>query len=396
MPTRKKVTEETIIDAPELSEIDASPGEIIDVPDEESEPEDVALAGLLTELRGGSEDATVNVYRQAGRGKRLSFMFATTPDEYTGGELMEKIRDDFGPGDYRVHVREGRRLVANRPLSIAEPAKKEESQITARPEIGVNEIVSIMTAQMQSQQAIFMQTMQTIAESLRGVSQQQPSVDPLAMQRSVMETLVSMKGLVEQQPAKDPTEILMQGITLAKDLVGKDGETNSSDILLEAVKTFAPTISATAMQPKHTNPPIRGPDGTSINALSGPPNNLQLKTDAQKEREMLMKQSYLKSQLSFLLNLAKDGKDPELYAEVILDQMEVDQVLEFIGKDDALDRLIAIDGKVVQYKDWFLQLKDAIVDLTTPKPEDDNENMSEGGPVAIQHIDSDSPITSDT
>lgn len=76
-------------------------------------------------------------------------------------------------------------------------------------------------------------------------------------------------------------------------------------------------------------------------------------------RSMLQKQ-----QLNFLIKQAEAGKDPGLYAELLLDQIGAPAVLDFVGKEDCYEKLLAIEPAIEAYRPWFEALRTAILEIT--------------------------------
>jgi hypothetical protein len=391
--SRKKVT--TVTEEPVAEEIEYT--EVYD--DEQEENQLDALEGLIGEFTGAA-DIVVNVYRQ-GEGKNISFLFRTSPDEMSGGEIMERCRDNYGTGDYRIHIRQGPRIVHNRPFSVE--AKKEPDP-TLRQESSTHDIIALITAQNQSQQQMFMATMTAMAEALKG-REYPPPPDPVAMQTGMIQAMVALKQLAvgdDGGSKKDPVDMLIQGITLANELRPSEGDTNANDLVLAGLKAFAPTITEATRQGMAGQRPSGAPGDTPAGALPRPgpgapgqPGQPQMSPEAVREREMGLRQVMMRQQLGWLVKQASVGKHPDLYAELLLDQVGEKVVLEFIGKPDALQQLAAIEPRVQDYSVWFEELRAAILELTAP--DDDGHIGSEqvptsGGNGAARHttLDSDS------
>lgn len=360
---KRVVTTETVDDGAELPE----DGEFIEVIEgEEDEDQQLdALEGMIAEFSGAA-DAIVNVYKQ-GDGKNLAFLFRTNPGEMSGGEIMERCRDRYGTGDYRVHIRKGPRLVANKPFSCV----AENIEETAKPNGGLDTMAFITMMQESNKQTMVMFT--EAMKAFAGSQNSAPTFDPVAAQASLMQQLVSLKGLAEpKDESKGAIEMFVQGISLAKELGGSNGETNTSDILLEALKTFGQPLAEAAQQMKANTPPGNG-------ALP-PPGDPQAANDAAREREMGIRQAMMRQQLGFLIQNAAAGKNAELYAELLLDQLGEKVVLEFIAKPDAMEKLIAINPDVATHRGWFEALRFHILELTGGAGDTDNQ----GAPI-IQH-----------
>jgi len=211
-------------------------------------------------------------------------------------------------------------------------------------------------------------TMQMFSETMRAFAERQnsaPPFDPVAAQASLMQQLVALKGLSEPKDnSKGAIEMFIQGISLAKDLNPREGETNTSDILLKALETFGGPLVEAAGKMKELHAPgngqaAPGPDGAA-------------NADAQREKEMGIRNMMLKQQLGFLVQNAAAGKNPELYAELLLDQLGEKVVLDFVAKPDALEKLVAINPAVEQHKQWFEALRAAILELTSDAGDTDN------------------------
>jgi hypothetical protein len=395
-----------------VTEEEAPPEDVTTLLFTEDDPEEAeidALEGMISEFSGAA-DTVVNVYRQ-GDGKSLSFLFRTNPGEMTGGEIMERTRDGYGTGDYRVHIRKGPRLVANKPFSV-------ESKI--EPEIPVANQGMDLTAIMAMMQDNNNRTMQMFSETMKAIAggqNNQPVFDPVAMQASNMQTIAALKSLSDPKPdnAKGAIEMFIQGITLAKDLQPKDGETNSADLLLKGLEMFGgPIAEATkagmlrAQNTDATKPGFAGAQLSPPNPMAPPQptGDPQVDADARKEYEMGLEKMMLNQQLNFLLRQAAANKDPELYAELLLDQAGEEKVLAFVGQENAIDQLIALNGEVQNYRGWFEHLRDAILELTAPAAAGENDDtepravsgelMPESEPDAISDTANNGDIGGDT
>lgn len=379
MPIKKTITE--VVEGPEDEQ------EIIVTEDDlAEEAEETALDGLLAEFQG-ADNVSVNVYRQ-GDGKNMSFLFKTTPEEMTGGDIMERCRDKFGTGDYRMHVRQGRRIVANKPFSVEAP--KEPAEIVT-PQNNNSDIIALIQSQNTQMATLFQSTMAAMAEAIKGSHSQQPAVDPVAMQASVIQGLAAMKEIAGGDKSEPgAVEMLIKGLELAKELAPKTGDTNTMDILskgLDMMPMLAKAGEINKPTQGHHNPPVGIPPHKPVEALKGPPPAANPVPEVSPEEEQKRKESEMffaqaKANLRFLCKQAQENRDPGLYAEVVLDQMGEEQVLEFIGKEDALETLAKIEPGVAIYQGWFIALRNAILELTSesnkepdePVPNDDPEH----------------------
>jgi len=346
--------------------------------DDTETPDELAIEGLISEFTGG-DNISVNVYRQGEGANNIAFLFKTTPQEMTGGDIMERVRDKFGSGDYRVHFRDQEKIVANRGFSVEAPKEPD----APAPGNSNMEMLAIMQSSNDRMMAMFQTTMGAFAEVFKGNQQPQQTFDPIAAQASLMQQLVALKGLAEpKDQTKSAVDMFVQGITLAKDLSPKDGETNSSDILVKALEMFGGPMAEMAKAnlggtvPEISDGQKPGFSTPQNLAPPQPTGDAQADADAKKEYEMGLQKMVLQQQLNFLLRQAAADKDPELYAELLLDQAGEEKVLAFVGQENALDQLIALNGEVANYRGWFENLRAAILELTGPEPAGENESIS--------------------
>lgn len=81
--------------------------------------------------------------------------------------------------------------------------------------------------------------------------------------------------------------------------------------------------------------------------------------------------SFIKIYMPQLLMLARMGKDPELYADVMLDQVPDIWVEELVGRvqqPDFVDKLKALYPDIVPHEAWFKKLADSIRAEFEPEP----------------------------
>lgn len=334
--------------------------------DDQSVAAESALEGLLSEF-SGSGDAIVNVYRQIDGANNIAFLFKTTPTEMRGGEIMEKLRDSYGSGDYRVHVREGHRIVGNKGFSVEAAAVPE----TPAAKDNSGDMMAMMMTQMNNQQALMITAIEAF-----GNRTPPPAPDPAAQQLAMVQILATLKEIATpaQPPqADDGVERLIQGITLAQKLGNKEGETNTSDLLMEGMRQFAPAIAQATQTGLAHQQAAQGAPGAPQLAPPGPGGPGAPGQPQTPEQQAMFEQTLLRTQLKFLVKNAQEGRNPELYAELLLDQVGEEKLLGFIGDENAMEKLIALVPEVETVRPWFERMRVVILELTAPENADDNE-----------------------
>ena len=361
-------------------------GEVIDAIDVE-EDEISAADALIDEIRG-EEETTVNVYRiGAGRGKE-TFLYSASPEDITAKDIMERCRDEHRGGDFKMVTRDAKKIVKSARFSVeavitaAEVEKKSDG-------IGTAELIALMNNNTTQLVSMFQSSMQAIAEAVKGSGQ--PSFNPNEATKTIMESVAAMKGLTDaprDTSGKEMVGMLIQGFELASKLNAKDGETNSMDILSKALD-FLPSL-ADAAKANPRGVPLPGQPGHP-----GPHPDPETQASIEREHKDAKDKATWGMNVGMLLGWAKQGKDPLLYAELILDQVGEEKVLEYLTRPDALEFLAGFNPEVLTYRGWFEQLKKEILELTAPDPADNTTIEGEIEPAEGSNVQPDAEITGD-
>lgn len=365
--------------------------------DHGQDEQEESLAGILAEL-GGESNATINLYRQPDKNsKRLEFMFTVQPDDFgSWGDLLSRIRDEYGGGNYRVHIRRDSYLIKNQGFSIAEVRqkpddKKSDSDMLSYMRESHERQIQMM--QMQNQQT--MQLFTALAQN----NQPQPSQSPTEMMQSLMQTMMVMKEFTGGNKQEDGVERLLQGIKLAKSLSGDGG---SDNVLLEAVKAFGPTLAQAGMggaQPQQPQGPQHFAENPRQNAKENLPGkqaegdkwhdpvsqNNQPENSAKNADQKLPSQSEieemswkLKMGLSFLVQKAAENADPALYADLVLDNVPEKELGDLLEQENPIELLANFQPKILDYPEWFGKLLDEVKNaFYDDESEDDADGTDE-------------------
>lgn len=339
---------------------------------EDSIPEDMVLLNTLAELGQTDSDAKVNVYRSstAKGNKGGAFLFSCSPDEFT----LEKLRDEYGGGDYRIHVRANGSIIANRLVSVEEPKK-----------LPVSVAPQIQSAEMMQPISELTRAMMVGFENMgKLIIQAQPKQESRA---DMLKELLLYKELFGSSKSEiNPLDFVKQGIELAKDLRPSDKEAGTMDVMMQLLDTFGKPIAeavsnaqtlhrqALSNAPTSFQPPVQVSNAPALMAPI-PDNQAQLTSDQDKQIMDAMK-----GYLNFLIAQAQAGNDVYTYAGMVLDQAPPEQIDSFIDRPDWLEYLANFEPAVKDHEAWFSQLRDAIKELLTMPPEDDiNTSISTGG-----------------
>jgi hypothetical protein len=147
-------------------------------------------------------------------------------------------------------------------------------------------------------------------------------------------------------------------VAALKDRRGEDddaparGEAGAYDLLMKLIDKFSDPLKA-AMQGQAPGQPaaLPAPAGT---AAQSPP----AQAPAQQGDDEMMG---LKMGLTFLCAQAARGSDAELYADVIIDNVDEEELRKLVGNPAWIDSLAVFNPDVKKYAKWFGALKDAVL-----------------------------------
>lgn len=341
------------------------PNSMFNMPSQDDETE-ADLSDVLAEL-GGMDDAKINIYRAGGaKGMRGGeFVDSIHPVEFS----LQWLRDNYGGGEYRVHVRGSGRILANRVVKIAEPLKRDLPAIAPQinPLSGIEKLVETM-------QTGFMQLGQLIVKSSE--VNRAPAVDPMTMQQQTMQMLLTMKQFVEpSQPqggAADAMNMFLKGLEVAKELKGdfSEREPGSTDILMKAVEAFAPAIATMAANQTPQ------PQPQQIRAQTMPYNPAPAIPQISQPQTGDAMTSQLQQYSGMLVMLAKNNSDPYAYATLICDSASPEEIGAIINRPDIYTYLASINPDLGDpaIRPWLDEFIAEIKNILTPE-----QNLSSVG-----------------
>ena len=342
------------------------------------------LNALLDEL-GGEDKPEISVYHQSAGGKSaMEFCFQYEPGELTVADALTRLREQFGSGTFRFHVRGGnpRRLIANKAFSLAPLIEKPEK------ENGASNMMEMMQMQMAQQQTMFNAINGAMVSMMTAQSENRPApVDPAAQQKMMLEQMALMKEIFGSNNKGSEIDTLLQGMELAGNL-GPKGDTNSSDLLLKAMETFAGPVaqimaneSSPALPPQQIDPNQLAP-GTTADAA--PAATQQLPPPEQENNQM---RAIIKQQLKFLLTGAENNSDPASYADIVVDNVGLERLGQICAQQPLLAWVYDYLPESKNYPDWFEELETAIMEMIDP-------STKEEGTEEVVEIEAD-PLTAE-
>lgn len=315
-------------------------------------PEEREISEVLAEL-GASDDAVVNIYRTIpGRdGRGGEYVDTVHPSMFS----LSWLRDTYGPGTYRVHVRSGGKLIGNRAVKIAEP--RGLAPVHGMPTVPIQAGADKLEKLVETMNSGFQHISTILAQALSQMAQRPPEKTTLEMlqEMKMMREIFAppAQALVGLDPLKS-FELFKQGIEFAKEILPREGEPTPTEILMDAVKTFGPAIvdAVKHQQQLSMSTPATPTPHVETAAQSLPP-------PKQEDENVMLIKFYLQQ----LIKLASENRDPGLYAELIYDQAPADLLRQIVELPDPVQYLAAFNADVLQHRVWFEELASALKDL---------------------------------
>lgn len=345
---------------------------------------EVTEQDAIAELRGmgASSEYKFTVSRSAGRDGKAGGYCAT----YGVGELsLDAIREQFGGGKYAIRVTEASgRYVTNRTVEIVDlPKANAPAIIAAAPAVptdmqGLAAVIAAMKpaaggGQDMTQLLIAMMKSQT-DQMLALMNRPQPAAPSLS-------DLLALINASKPKSEDSSVDLLLKGLELGRSLDG--GQSSMMDVAREGLGLLGPLIQQQQAAPPRARaiPALPSPvaaDGHGTNEaaavrVTNPATN--------QENAMLQQLAWLRQQLNALIAQASRQKNPELYAEVMLDNLPPyitpEIILERMSAENAIDQLAMLDGRVNQFRPWFEEFRKAVADLLTDTGEEEDEGEGE-------------------
>lgn len=337
-----------------------------------SEPvDDVAVDNLLNEF-AGMESSEVKVFRVLPNNK-LSYIYAVHPSEFR----FDDLRDVYEGGKFRLYVysvdTEGKKqLRSSKQYEIEKPKEKVQPQVTP-----ANDVAVLANAMMQSMSQGFKELGNLIIQS----NQNKPSLTPEELELQFMNKMIVMKNLFQQPVQNQPVaesqstvekalDMLQKGIDLGKNMGEVKGESSSTDVLLETIRSFAPAVSA--MVTHNAQAPVN----PQVSHVQPAPQIPPVPMVTESNDMNMLQQQRLKMGLSFLVDAAERKLETQTYAEMALDNMSDDDIDALFSQENPVEYFAKIEPRININKEWFNSLINNMRDMLTSEPENGINTVS--------------------
>lgn len=336
--------------------------QVIELPRDEEDGA-TALDAVLSEL-GGIDNGRVGVYR-IDRAGGLEYVATLTPDEVQGeASLLEAIRRDYGGGSYRIHVRDAAGLIANRRVNIAERKAPDPSGAGHQ-----------MVAVMERMHAQFTQALQALTVA------QRPAVSEADAEEKVLARMQTMANILGTRSSGIDTSVVMetlsQGIELGKQLGGAaGGQDNTGAVMAESLKAFTAMMAA-QQQRAQVRRPVPAP-ARQVAAVPVQAEPQQVEPAAVEAPAGVDEVAAMRTLLQVVMTGARRESDPDLYAELVADQLGDDGVAELLRLPDPVEVLVQLEPEADAHRTWLHGLAQALRELQDERRAADGDVDSTG------------------
>lgn len=329
-------------------------GEFEDVSNLEEDIDDT-LASITSEFDADKNDVVflIKVYRVIEKTGKSNWLFNCQPEELP---IMERLRDNYGTGQYQIRVYKNRKLYRRFSYSIEAP-KNAEIKPTGE---NVSDILKAMFTMQQQQ---FNQLKEFLLQSRAPA----PATDPVAIMNAILGGLVQMKTFIAPPVQQNNgIELLIKGIEMGRDFGRENGESSFMDLFRDLIKS--PLLEKAIDASTQVTQPGNVPCVPNVNVNAKPA--IQNSSNLTGNENMNLQQKALQYYVDMLVKKAESNADPVLYADFILDNLPEETIRAYINRDDLIAEMSKINPAVSQYTDWFTALRDNIREMLTGETDD--------------------------
>ena len=361
---------------------------------------------LWERLLGTDEVGTgyINVGRVMGAGNTSEDFVQKFPaDQYAYEDLLEHLREVYGPGAYRIrlYVKNSRGNFVMRGNKLATIAKPISNAIPTIRESGRNgNDTTAILATFEAMQQRSQQQMEALIERIERRNAQPSRSPALEMAETMQAMMTAMTPLFavmksnNNAPQVDPLDMLTKVLAIQKQLqppAGEaPGETDWKDVIKEGLKALPAVINARndnvrralpnpapqatprrPMAPTFTPVDDRSPaDPSTWRAESGAEGEEEPVTLVPVDRSVGNRLHPLHDNLCDLIDASRafeaNGEpEPDQVAEMMVTQMDEAQrpmFRQFLESRTLLKDLAAIHPDALDSAEWLLDLRDSVIE----------------------------------
>jgi hypothetical protein len=336
---------------------------IVEVDEDAQDPDELRA---LAELNAGS-DVKWSIHRVSDMGgKRPGYCGALTTAELT----LDRIAAEWGIGKYKVRgSRSNGQFAGQSTITIAEAPKGDAKPVSvsgAAP-TSIQDYIALMEAKDLQRSQSMREWAAILAPIFAPLAANMFSGNKGPTLAELTQTLMNMKTLNGgSESSLSKIEELAKLVEVVQGIGGDGGKGSGwADIVRDGIKTVGDVLPALAsripgMLPA---PPAAPPALASPFSASAPPGARQ-QPPPKAATPMLQMLGWLKEQLTALAHQASLNKDPNLYADVVLDNLpQIDPAMlrDMLAKPDWWATLVQFSPNVQPYPQWFAECREALL-----------------------------------
>lgn len=310
---------------------------------------------FFAQIGEADSQSKVFVYKQM-PGAKEAKVWTGVPGEFD----LHAIAMNFGSGDYRVKMysptdRGNLGVRLNKVLTELLTPEEERALARRRGETPMETSGAPLTES---------RVAEIVASTLRAAMPAQAQADPFVQ----MERLSAiMKNMQPSTPAPSMDSLalitgvakIFRDLTPDRDPIDKGVNAGPFDLLMKYAEPIMKIVTTNAQNQAATAPalPAPAPGATAANPGTTPP------TATPEDDPMFM----LKMGIRFLVEQAKRDADPQLYADMVIDQVPPDDLKQLIAAPDFVAVLAQFNADVPNHRAWFERLKAEVIEGLKPE-----------------------------
>lgn len=354
------MTGNDVIDAPLLTEDDT---EDLDLKENAKKEERAFLDEF--ELNDDVHEYYARIYRVVDG--RQVYIEQVGPEAFP---ILDRLRKVHKGGKFRAMIFKDKRIFKNKTYDI-EPLK--------------DEIPAPQNSQIADLAALLAKNNEQMAAIIQGQPPNTPQQSSTDQFTAIITALATAKELfTPPEPKKDNTiEMLLKGIEIAKESANPNSERNLYDVIGDVIKSPIGERIGDALQAQQKTqlqipsvynqapPQNNAPQMPPQQKVNPPTNNLPPILQNLSEEQI----EQLRQQILYLEGRALHNSEPELYADLLLDQFPHEYLTYLVTGDNAMQILSYFAPTAPIH--WFQQLFTSVAEGLTDSPQTgDNNTMS--------------------
>lgn len=311
--------------------------------------------------------------------------FSCPIDQYTYDELLEYLRDNYGPGLYRIlGIPSGDRVRFNKIVAIAQDKRKPNANFSqadfANP-TSVLETVSKLIADSQARTEALIERLAPRASAQHSSDPTDTMVKLAGVMSAMMQGIAGLVAQRPQSPGGDDFFAQLEKFARIKELLGgfgDSGESNFFDVVKTGIQSFAPVLSHVIQKASVEAPKMLAAAPAVGQAIqSSIPGGMNLAGSQGIPAQGSMKNSALdqfKSSIDGLVTNARNGVDPVKLADTILSLTPKERLPELVAlleSPDVIARMAEVNPEVLQYREYFETLRAEVLAGVEAEPSEE-------------------------